>query len=60
MVLLDYDEFNIYTNVDDLEIFVENLLTQGIELKEEVYNKCLEHFGGDFKDVIDIFFEYED
>lgn len=60
MILLDYDEFNIYTDVDDLEIFVEGLLTQGIELKEEVYNRCLSHFGESYRDIIDIFFENED
>ena len=43
-----------------LETYVEQLLSQGYELKEEIYTLCLKHFGKEFQDIIDIFFEYED
>ena len=60
LLIPDYDEFNIYTTIDDVECYVINLLSQGFEIKEEIYSLCLKHFGEEFKDVIDIFFENED
>jgi hypothetical protein len=60
LLIPDYDEFNIYTTIDDVEYYVLNLLSQGFEIKEEIYSLCLKHFGEEFKDVIDIFFENED
>jgi len=60
LMIPDYDEFNIYTSTDDVENYVGQLLLQGYELKEEIYSLCLKHFGEEFKDIIDIFFEYED
>ena len=60
MILIpDYDEFNIYTSIDDIEIYVQQLFLQGYELKEEIYTLCLVQFGKGFQDIIDIFFEYE-
>ena len=56
LLVPDYDEFNIYTSIDDIEIYVDQLLEQGYELKEEIYRLCLEHFGIEFQDLIDIFF----
>ena len=35
MLIPDYDEFNIYTTMDDVEYYVDQLLIQGFELKEE-------------------------
>lgn len=60
LLIPDYDEFNIYTSIDDVEDYVQQLFLQGYELKEEIYTLCLKHFGEAFKDVIDIFFEHED
>ena len=60
LLVPDYDEFNIYTSIDDVEDYVQQLLLQGYELKEEIYTLCLKHFGKEFQDVIDIFFEHED
>lgn len=37
LLVPDYDEFNIYTSVDDVEYYVEQLFEQGYELKEEIY-----------------------
>lgn len=59
MMLLDYDEFNIYTTIEDVEIYVESLINQGFEIQEEIYSKCLNHFGGDFRPIIDKFFTDE-
>jgi hypothetical protein len=60
LLVPDYDEFNIYTTVDDVESYVEVLFEQGFELKEEIYRLCIEHFGESFQDIIDIFFEYNE
>lgn len=56
----DYDEFNIYTTLEDVENYVKNLINQGFEIPEEIYNKCLSHFGSEFKSLIDNFFYDED
>lgn len=60
LLVPDYDEFNIYTSVDDVEIYVDYLLSQGYELKEEIYRLCMEHFDSEFQDIIDIFFEHNE
>lgn len=57
LLVPDYDEFNIYTSLDDVEFYVKHLLKQGYENKEEIYTLCLEHFGSEFQDLLDIFFE---
>ena len=36
MHILDYDEFNIYTTPTDVENYIENLINEGIEIKEEI------------------------
>ncbi len=61
MHILDYDEFNIYTTPSDVENYIESLINEGIEIKEEIYNKCISYFGKDLKHIIDdIFFYGED
>jgi hypothetical protein len=61
MHILDYDEFNIYTTPSDVENYIESLINEGIEIKEEIYNKCISYFGADLKHIIDdIFFYGED
>ncbi len=60
LLVPDYDEFNIYTTVDDVESYIENLLDQGLNAKDEIYSKCLSHFGEDLKNIIDTFFVDED
>ena len=60
MILIPaYDEFNIYTSIDDVENYVEQLILEGYELKEEIYTLCLKLFVKDFQSIIDIIFEYE-
>lgn len=61
MHILDYDEFNIYTTSSDVENYIESLINEGIEIKEEIYSKCLSYFGTDLKSLVDeIFFHDED
>ena len=43
--MIDYDEFNIYTNITDIENYIESLIEEGIVIKDEVYEKCLSYFG---------------
>lgn len=56
MNILHYDEFNIYTTPSDVENYIENIINEGIDIKEDVYNKCIQHFGVDFKGIIDDIF----
>jgi len=56
MYILDYDEFNIYTTASDVESYIESLISEGIEIKEEIYAKCLSYFGSDRKGLIDDMF----
>lgn len=59
MHILDYDEFNIYTTPNDVENYIESLISEGIEIKEEIYNKCISYFGIDLKNIIDDIFHSE-
>ena len=56
MYALDYDEFNIYTTLTDVEEYTTNLIYQGCENFDEAYNKCLDHFGQDLKSLVDTLF----
>ena len=58
MHVLDYDEFNIYTNELDVENYIQSLIEEGIE-PENLYDKCLSHFGLDLRGVINSLFETE-
>jgi hypothetical protein len=60
MHILDYDEFNIYTTPTDVENYIESLINEGIEIKEEIYSKCLSYFGVDLKHIIDDIFFYDE
>jgi hypothetical protein len=59
MHIIDYDEFNIYTTPNDVENYIESLINEGIEIKEEIYNHCIDYFGIDFKSIIDDIFHSE-
>jgi hypothetical protein len=59
-IILDYDEFNIYTTPGDVESYIESLIEEGIHLKDEIYDRCLGYFGEDLKHLIDIVFRDED
>lgn len=60
MNILDYDEFNIYTTPNDVENYIESLIKEGIEIKEEIYSKCISYFGVDLKHIIDEIFFYDE
>lgn len=60
MYLLDYDEFNIYTTTEDVKNYISSLINEGIDLSEEIYNMCINHFGESVKYIIDDIFNYED
>jgi hypothetical protein len=59
MHILDYDEFNIYTTPNDVENYIESLINEGIEIKEEIYSHCINYFGIDLKNIIDDIFNSE-
>jgi len=60
MLITDYDEFNIYTTIEDVENYVNALISEGYEIKEEIYTMCITHFGGGYTDIIDKLFNDED
>lgn len=60
MLINDYDEFNIYSNIEEIENYVGQLIQEGIELKEEIYSKCLDHFGLNYKTILDDLFNEKD
>ena len=53
MHLLDYDEFNIYTTIEDVKEYIESLIFEGYELFDDVYSMCVEKFGYNLKYLID-------
>lgn len=59
MHVLDYDEFNIYTNEADVQNYIQGLIEEGIQLKDELYKACLSHFGQDLRGIIDSLFDTE-
>jgi hypothetical protein len=52
MYIPDYDEFLIYTTKEEILNFVESLIRNGIDSIEEVIEKSVNHFGGDFHEII--------
>jgi hypothetical protein len=52
-VLPHYDEFGIYTTVDDVKNFVNSLFDQGISSEEEVFSSCITEFGRSNFDLIE-------
>jgi hypothetical protein len=45
MEILYYDEFSTYTTIEDINSYVKELISQGIDLKDDIYSKCLDYFG---------------
>lgn len=52
-VLPQYDEFGIYTTIDDVKCFVSSLFEIGISSEEEVVSNCISEFGRDNFDLIE-------
>ena len=58
--ITDYDEFNIYTTIEDIENYIQSLFVKGYESKDEIYSMCLEFFGHSYITTIDKIFNDED
>ena len=59
-VLPQYDEFGIYTTIDDVFCFVSTLFEKGISSEEDVYHNCLNKFGKTHLDLIETVLYGED
>jgi hypothetical protein len=42
-----YDEFGIYTTIDDIKNYITSLIEEGFSSEDDVINKCIEFFGRD-------------
>ena len=52
MIINCYDEFGIYTNNEDINLFIENLVSQGETDEKIVFDKCISFFGENLSDLI--------
>jgi len=52
-VLPQYDEFGIYTTIDDVKSYVSSLFDTGVSSEEEVISNCLTEFGRNNFDLIE-------
>lgn len=52
MIINCYDEFGIYTNNEDINLFIENLVSQGETDEKIVFDKCIRFFGENLSDLI--------
>lgn len=52
MIINRYDEFGIYTNDEDVNSFIENLVSQGETDDKIVFDKCINFFGENLSDLI--------
>lgn len=59
-IILDYDEFGIYSNREDIEKYVESLFNEGLEDETEIHRMCIEKFGEIYTDTINELFSDED
>ena len=56
----DYDEFNIYTTIEDVQNYIISLVHKGYDSREEIYSMCLEYFGKNYTSIIDDLMSDED
>ena len=59
-VLPQYDEFGIYTTVDDIKFYVNELFEVGVSSEEEVVSKCINEFGRSNYNLIEMIVYGED
>ncbi len=59
-VLPQYDEFGIYTTVDDIKFYVTTLFEVGVSSEEEIVSKCINEFGKSNFNLIEIVIYGED
>lgn len=59
-IILDYDEFGIYSNREDIQNYIESLFIGGVEDEGEIYKMCIERFGEIYTDIINELFSDND
>lgn len=59
-VLPQYDEFGIYTTVDDIKFYVTELFEFGVSSEEEIVSKCINEFGRSNFNLIEMIVYGED
>lgn len=59
-ILLDYDEFGIYSDRDEIKEYIQTIFQEGIENEEEIYNMCIEKYGEGYKYIINDLFTNDD
>lgn len=58
-VLPYYDEFGIYTTPEDVKLYINELLSNGFLEEDIIFEKCVNHFGREFSNMIK-YILYED
>jgi hypothetical protein len=58
MIIKDFDEFNIYTNKEDIVSFIESTFNEEFDNLEEIYTTCIKHFGTEFRGLINEVLDY--
>jgi hypothetical protein len=58
-VIPQYDEFGIYTTVDDIKFYITELFEVGVS-EEDVVSKCINEFGRSNSNLIEIVIYDED
>ncbi len=59
-IIIDYDDFGIYSDSSDVEKYIESIIIEGIEDKDEIYSMCIERFGVGYTNIINELFNDED
>jgi hypothetical protein len=59
-VIPQYDEFGIYTTVDDIKFYKNELFEVGVSSEEDVVSKCINEFGRSNSNLIEIVIYDED
>jgi hypothetical protein len=59
-VIPQYDEFGIYTTVDDIKFYKTELFEVGVSSEEDVVSKCINEFGRSNYNLIEIVIYDED
>jgi hypothetical protein len=55
-MILEWDEFEIYSNKGEIEKYIESIFHGGIEDKDQIYTMCIEKFGNENTGIINELF----
>lgn len=55
-IILEWDEFEIYSNKGEIEKYIESIFQEGIEDKDQIYTMCIENFGNGYTSIINELF----